>query len=185
MTGTETRHAPAVRLFFALWPEAQLQTQFHREGQKLFRLCGGHRTRRENIHMTLAFLGDVDPAHLERVKAIAAAIELPAFHLLFTRLGWWRSNQVAWAATEDTPRPLADLVRALQLGLAREGFKFDERRFFPHVTLLRKAHCSRSIIQSHPILWIVNDFALVRSTLREDGAHYAIMQRWRLRGAPG
>jgi 2'-5' RNA ligase len=73
-------------------------------------------------------------------------------------------------------------VKQLQLGLAAEGFKFDERPFFPHVTLLRKARCSQMIVQSHPMLWVVNEFVLVRSTLQPDGPHYAIVQRWPLQG---
>lgn len=171
-----------VRLFFALWPEAPLQRQFYQAGEQLHHLCGGRRTRRENLHMTVAFLGAVDAAQLKRVQAIAASIQVSAFALVFTRLGWWRSNHVAWAATEETPRPLLDLVRQLQLALAGEGFKFDERRFLPHVTLLRKARCGQAIVQSHPMLWVVNEFALVRSTLRPDGPHYSIVDRWPLRG---
>lgn len=171
-----------VRLFFALWPEATLQQQFHKAGERLHHICGGRRTRRENIHMTIAFLGEVEAERLERAKAIAADINLPGFALVFTRLGWWRSNQVAWAATEETPRALLDLVKQLQMGLAQEGFKFDERRFLPHVTLLRKAQCSHSIVQSHPMLWVVNEFVLVRSTLQPDGPHYAIVERWPLKG---
>lgn len=170
-----------VRLFFALWPDAALQQQFYQAGEKLHHLCGGRRTRRENIHMTLAFLGEVDAVRLERVKTIAAGIDVSSFALVFTRLGWWRSNQVAWAATDETPRPLTDLVKQLQLGLASEGFKFDERRFLPHVTLLRKAKCSQSILNNHPMLWLAHEFVLVRSTLQPGGPHYTIVGRWPLR----
>jgi len=67
-------------------------------------------------------------------------LRLPAFDMLFTRLGWWRQNQVAWAATDETPRPLIDLVKQLQLGLSAEGFKFDERRY------LRMSRCCAKLI---------------------------------------
>ena len=151
-----------------------------RTGQKLSRHCGGRRTRRENIHLTLAFLGAVEPERLDRVIAVADQIRLPSFALAFNRLGWWRQNQVAWAASSETPRPLLDLFKALQLGLVQEGFKFDERRFLPHVTLLRKANCPAAMLDSEPLLWRVNDFVLVRSTLQEGGPHYAIVKRWPL-----
>ena len=157
-----------------------MQEAFFRTGQKLSRHCGGRRTRRENIHLTLAFLGAVEPERLDRVIAVADQIRLPPFALAFNRLGWWRQNQVAWAASSETPRPLLDLFKELQLGLVQEGFKFDERRFLPHVTLLRKAHCPAVMLDSEPLLWRVNDFVLVRSTLQEDGPHYAIVKRWPL-----
>ncbi len=172
--------AAPVRLFFALWPEPELQANFYAVGQKLYRRCGGSRTRRENIHMTLAFLGAVEAARLERVMAVAERIHLPGFTLVFSRLGWWRQNQVAWAALAETPLPLSDIVKALRRGLMQEGFKFDERRYLPHVTLLRKAHCPDGVVESYPIRWRVNEFALVRSTLHESGAHYAIVKRWPL-----
>lgn len=172
--------AEPVRLFFALWPEASLQQALYEAGNKLYLRCGGRRTRRENIHLTLAFLGAVEADRLQRITDVADQITLPAFDLLFTRLGWWRQNQVAWAATDETPRPLIDLVKQLQLGLSAEGFKFDERRFQAHVTLLRKANCPQGLIDSPPIVWQAKDFVLVRSTLHEDGPHYAIVKRWPL-----
>jgi len=169
-----------VRLFFALWPEAELQQAFFAAGNKLHQRCGGRRTRRENIHLTLAFLGAVEPARLPHVIAVADQIALPRFEMIFDRLGWWRQNQVAWAATSETPRAIVDLVKALQLGLAAQGFKFDERRFVPHITLLRKANCPPGVIDNPPIVWEADAFVLVRSTLQEDGPHYAIERRWAL-----
>ena len=163
-----------------LWPAALLQQAFNEAGAKLHQHCGGRRTRRENIHLTLAFLGAVEAERLQRVIAVADLIRLPTFDLVFNRLGWWRQTQVAWAATAETPRPLIDLVKQLQMGLAAEGFKFDERRFVPHVTLLRKANCPNSAINCSPIAWPAHEFVLARSTLREGGPHYAIVQRWPL-----
>ncbi len=178
-------NAAPIRLFFALWPEASLQQTFYEAGSKLFQRCGGRRTRRENIHLTLAFLGGVDADRVQGVTDVADQIKLPAFNLLFTRLGWWRQNQVAWAATDETPRPLMELVQQLQRGLSAEGFKFGEQCFLPHVTLLRKANCPPGLIDSPPIAWPANAFVLVRSTLREGGPHYAIVQRWPLQPAEG
>ena len=169
-----------VRLFFALWPEPGLQASFYAVGQKLYRRCGGSRTRRENIHLTLAFLGAVEADQMQCITGVADQIALPAFDISFNRLGWWHRNQVAWAAADETPRPLIDLVKQLQLGLSAEGFKFDERRFQAHVTLLRKANCPQGLIDSSPIVWNAKDFVLVRSTLHEGGSHYAIVQRWPL-----
>ena len=169
-----------VRLFFALWPEAKLQQTFYDAGLKLYQRCGGRRTRRENIHLTLAFLGTVEADRMHPVIEVADQIRLPAFDMLFTRVGWWRQNQVAWAATDEAPRPLIDLVKQLQRALSAEGFKFDERRFQAHVTLLRKANCPPGLIENQPIAWQANEFVLVRSTLHEDGPHYAIAKRWPL-----
>ena len=172
--------AEPVRLFFALWPETGLQRTFYESGLKLYQRCGGRRTRRENIHLTLAFLGVVEADRMPAVMQVADLIQLPAVDLLFSRMGWWRQNQVAWAATDETPRLLIDLVKQLQLGLMAAGFKFDERRYQAHVTLLRKANCPQGLIDSALIRWQAKDFVLVQSTLHANGPHYAIVQRWPL-----
>ena len=101
------------RLFFALWPEPVLQQAFYDTGKTLFNLCGGRRTRRENIHLTLAFLGAVEADRTNRVIAVADQLEAPRFELLFDRLGWWRQNQVAWAASSEVPRALSTLVGSM------------------------------------------------------------------------
>lgn len=173
--------AEPVRLFFALRPDALLQQRFYHAGSKLAERCGGRRTRRDNIHLTLAFLGAVEADRLQGILDVADGIDLPGFDLLFTRVGWWRQNQVAWAAVDAPPRPLLDLVKQLRLGLIASGFKFDERRYQAHVTLLRLASCPAGLIDNEPIAWRAQDFALMRSSLRDDGPHYAIVQRWPLR----
>lgn len=172
--------ANSARLFFALWPDAQIQAEFVSAAKRMQQTCGGHRTRRENMHLTLAFLGETDTEKIPAVIDAASRVHNPSFELAFARLGWWHTNQVAWAAPDHPPLALHELVKNLRLDLMALGFKFDERRFFPHVSLLRKAHCAAGGVHTAPIIWPVESFALVRSTARHDGAHYAIIQRWAL-----
>ena len=122
----------------------------------------------------------MEAQRLPGVLAAADQIQCAGFELIFDRLGWWRQNQVAWAGCSETPRQLLDLVKSLQLGLVQEGFKFDERRFLPHITLLRKAQCHDTIVDNQPISWEAKDFVLVSSTLHPDGPHYTIVKRWPL-----
>jgi 2'-5' RNA ligase len=172
--------AKPLRLFFALWPDEATQGRFDRAGQVLHRACGGKRTRRENIHLTLAFLGDAPAERVVGVSAIAQRLSIPAFDLNFDRLGWWRRNQIGWSAPSDAPKPLFDLVSGLQNGLAAEGFKSEDRPYLPHLTLLRRAHCRDSHFDAEAIAWPVRDFVLVSSTLSENGSAYKIIGRWDL-----
>jgi 2'-5' RNA ligase len=172
-----------LRLFFALWPDAATQESFDRAGQAMHRKCGGKRTRRENIHLTLVFLGDVDAGRVDAVRNVAARVAVPAFGLSFDRLGWWRRNQIAWSAPADAPRPLFDLVSALQAGLAPQGFKTEDRPYLPHLTLLRRAHCKETHFDAAPIAWPVREFVLVSSVLSENGSAYEIIGRWELHAA--
>jgi len=172
-----------LRLFFALWPDEATQEQFALAGQMLHRACGGKRTRRENIHLTLAFLGDVAADRVETVRAVAGRIAVPAFDLSFDRLGWWRRNQIAWSAPSEAPQPLFDLVSGLQAGLVAEGFKTEDRPYVPHLTLLRRAHCKEAHSAAEPIPWPVREFVLVSSVVSENGSAYEIIGRWKLTAA--
>jgi 2'-5' RNA ligase len=172
-----------LRLFFALWPDEATQRGFDRAGQLLHRHCGGKRTRRENIHLTLAFLGDVPAQRVEALHLLAQGVAVPAFQLEFDRFGWWRRNQIAWAAPSDAPRPLFELVETLQNGLAAEGFRTEARAYLPHITLLRRAHCGDKRVDIEAIAWPVSEFVLVSSAMSENGSSYEIVGRWALRAA--
>ena len=51
-----------MRLFFALWPPEDLSRALADGAEALARRFGGKPARRETIHLTLAFLGEVDAA---------------------------------------------------------------------------------------------------------------------------
>ena len=172
-----------LRLFFALWPDEATQRNFDRAGQLLYRDCGGKRTRRDNIHLTLAFLGDVPIERVDVLRTIAQSLSIPVFDLNFDRLGWWRRNQIGWSAPGDAPKALFDLVNGLQQGLAAQGFKTEDRAYLPHITLLRRAHCKAVHFEAEAIAWPVREFVLVSSVLSENGSAYEIIGRWDLQAA--
>jgi 2'-5' RNA ligase len=64
MSDTSSLTARPLRLFFACWPDAALQEQLAQLGRQLQRQSGGKPSRRENLHLTLVFLGDVASSDL-------------------------------------------------------------------------------------------------------------------------
>ena len=173
----------AERLFFALWPGAAVSAELSEAGKYLHGICGGRRTRVETIHLTLAFLGDVEPARVDNLRALAGEIRAPAFTFNLTRLGWWSHNRIAWAAPDETPDELVLLTDELRERLLGAGFRFDTKPFVPHITMLRKAECGNKPLPSVAIEWRVEDFVLVRSVAkREGGSVYKVAGRWPLLG---
>ena len=57
-----------MRLFFALWPPPATARALEDWTRKVMEQTGGKPMHAENIHLTLAFLGEAEPG-----KAIAAA----------------------------------------------------------------------------------------------------------------
>lgn len=174
-----SKPAPA-RLFFALWPGAATSAGLAEAGECLHGVCGGRRNRAETIHLTLAFLGDVEPERIDDLLALAGEIQAPAFSLNLTRFGWWPHNRIVWAAPDGTPAELMLLVDALRESLLGAGFRFDTKPFVPHITLLRKADCRKKPLPAGEIEWRVEDFVLVRSVPGESGSAYEVAGRWPL-----
>jgi len=143
---------------------------------------GGRATRRETIHLTLAFLGDVPESRLAELVEVAAAVRGAAFDLSLDRLGYWQHNHLLWAGGQ-MPAALAELQATLSQALVGNGFKVDGagRSFVPHVTLVRKLPpaCRLAAGQEMPLPalpWPCQRFFLVRSRLSSSGSEYLILR---------
>jgi 2'-5' RNA ligase len=172
--------ASQARVFFALWPDAATAEQLHALGGELHRHCGGRRMRRESLHLTLAFLGDVPRDRVAELLALAAGVAGEAFSLIMERTGSWKGNRVVWAAPQATPPALGRLADALSSTLRGAGFTLEERPFSPHLTLLRNARLPPPADMWVQVCWPVASFALVESERLADGAHYRVLERWSL-----
>lgn len=168
------------RLFFALWPTARASKVLHEAGRELQKACGGKLTRRETVHLTLVFLGEVAEEKIPRIAAVAAGVQAPSFRVAFNRYGWWKHNRIVWAMPEETPAPMAELVKGLEEGLKQEGFAFDQRPYVPHITLLRKARQRPDEAGLPAAEWAVGEFVLVKSVLDREGSNYEVVGRWPL-----
>lgn len=93
----------------------------------------------EQVHLTLHFLGEVDPPLLEEIAAAVEHPATPAFPLTTGHLGAFpslRQPRVLWLGLEESS-PLRALHLELGLSLARIGLEGDTRAFHPHLTLAR------------------------------------------------
>ncbi|OLE19904.1 MAG: 2'-5' RNA ligase [Betaproteobacteria bacterium 13_1_20CM_3_63_8] len=161
-----------MRLFFALWPPAETALALEAWARTA---AEGKVTRTENIHLTLAFLGESDPQ-----KAIRAAerVRARAFELRIERAQYWRENDIVWAGPEAIAPQWRDLVVQLHQGLHEEGFVLDQRPFAAHITLLRKARRPRTLPPLPPLDWPVSEFLLVRSQVSSKGSTYEPLRRF-------
>lgn len=166
------------RLFFAVWPDETAARTLAAVAREAQAGCAGRAMRRETLHLTLAFLGELDEARQAEAMAVAATIRAAPFDLCLDRLGYWKHNRILWAGG-DCP-PLAALAAGLHRGLAGAGFPLDRRDFAAHLTLLRNARCPTLPPLAAPVAWPVREFVLARSRLARDGAAYEIVGRWPL-----
>jgi len=165
-----------MRLFFALWPPAEAARALARWAHEAQRATGGKTIDEAKIHLTLAFLGEADPAGAIRaarkVKSVRHALPIEEAR-------YWRESGIVWAGPRETPPALKALVESLGLQLYREEFILERRPFAAHVTLIRKARAAK--LPPLPALdWPVDEFLLVRSSLSPAGSTYEPLERFAL-----
>ena len=171
------------RIFFALWPDADTRARLDALAVKAHAAFGGRRMRSDTLHMTLAFIGDIDAARVDLALAAAGGLgPQPAFSMTIDQLRCWRHNRIVWCGPKVVPAVLAETASLLGERLAATGFRLDARAFAAHATLLRNADCSRGGPDFVPFDWEVGQIVLVESSLAADGARYDLIGRWPLAG---
>jgi 2'-5' RNA ligase len=172
--------ASSQRLFFALWPEDEVRRQIYRTAQRVTPQGRGQPVANDNLHLTLAFLGAVDAAQQDCLKAAAVGIAAAPFSLQLDRLGHWRRSEILWLACRKPPAPLLQLAEALRAAAQACGIDVDSRPYMPHVSLVRRLRKVTILPEIGPINWPAGDFALVKSDTLPTGVHYTVLQRWPL-----
>jgi len=182
MTDEETP-APAERrrrkrVFFALWPDDPTRHAIERACRRAIRLSGGRPTAKRNLHITVAFLGDVDDEQLERAARVPP-IEVGPIELELDVLGYFPVPRVLWLGPQTVPPALIELERALWEGLEREGFEREPRIYRPHLTLARRARAVDGETIT-PVRWRIDALTLVESVPMHRNVHYEPLRQWPL-----
>lgn len=95
----------------------------------------GRAVRAENLHLTLAFIGDLEESVAKRLAGRIATIDPVDLRFEFSHTGSFRSG-ILWAGLEEKSiiEGLAERVRRM---LDEEGIHYDTKPFRAHVTLAR------------------------------------------------
>jgi len=176
------------RVFFALWPPAEIARRLSAVADSFAKSAGGRATRRETIHLTLAFIGDVALECLPDLERAARKVRAEAFDLTLDQFGMWRHNRIFWAGCSVQPPAMAGLSAALVAELLAAGFNVANARrsFTPHITLVRKVVALGAALPScEPLAWRCRKFVLVRSTLSAAGSSYQTVAEFPLAGFEG
>ena len=96
-----------------------------------------------NLHMTLAFIGEYDDP--KKVKQVIARVPVPKFRLALSEKG--NFGNILWAGVKGNQK-LSAYVKELRAALKEEGVPFENDKFIPHITLIRKA-CAKKPYQAH------------------------------------
>ncbi|MBR2832419.1 MAG: RNA 2',3'-cyclic phosphodiesterase [Oscillospiraceae bacterium] len=129
-----------MRLFIAVPLSGEMRAALTAVQEELRRRgARGTYTREENLHLTLAFIGEY-PAP-DAVISAMESVPFPAVSLALDGAGSF--GEVWWAGLRES-EALAAYVKRLRRALAEAGIPFDRKRFSPHITLLRRPGISEA-----------------------------------------
>ncbi len=129
-----------MRLFIAINFDDETKARMLDVQDRLRAKGRGRFTTPENLHLTLAFLGEVDEARLPSLKDVMSSLTVPRMELRFSHVGCFRRDSELWWIGAEADPSLMKLQRELISGLKAAGFSPDEKRFRPHITLARDMH---------------------------------------------
>ncbi|HXJ17853.1 MAG TPA: RNA 2',3'-cyclic phosphodiesterase [Candidatus Polarisedimenticolia bacterium] len=133
-----------MRLFVALDLPVAVRQALDELIARLKRQCRDARwVRTEGMHLTLKFIGWVDPAEPKRFDSLRASLatvrsDTPV-EMRFRGVGFFpnaRRPRVAWCGVEASPN-LAEIVADIERALEPLGVPREQREFVPHLTLAR------------------------------------------------
>ena len=147
----------------------------------------------DGLHLTLAFIGEVDSATQRRVEDALAGVTARMLRMELHGLGCFPPRgapRVLW--TGASPKDdLASLAGAVRRALGRAGVAPERRRFMPHVTIARfRRPPSPTELQGYLVAHSlfrtsgadVASFHLFSSVLRSSGARYTMEATFPLAG---
>lgn len=168
-----------MRVFIALNIPNKMKDNLERSASQFKDLAtGGNFTRKENYHITLHFLGNVEENNLIYIQSAMDAIKaLPAPCLAISQFAVLRASNVVCARFNKNSR-LTDLHDVLADNLEKMGFTVERRAYRPHVTMIRKfafnlpfSEVTKSVdVYNKP--FNATEVVLYQSVFTDDGVTY-------------
>lgn len=146
-----------------------------------------------NYHITLKFLGDVEPYYINSINQLIKhlALKIRSFTLQYNEVGIFgtkKQPRVIWFGFKDQDT-IHELQASIENSLTDLGFMAEEKTFHPHLTLAR----IKNIQDTKPLMnyielnnpkiegeITIKEFQLFQSVLQPEGPVYSIVQQFRL-----
>ncbi len=184
-----------IRAFIAvdISPQARAALEAIVEGLTRGGASGVRWVRPEGVHLTLKFLGDIDPALVDTVLgSIERAVQgTGPITLALSGVGAFpniNNPRVVWGGLKGDLETLKELQARIDETLHSDpGLPRETRPFTPHLTLgrlrqeaptevrRRVADAIRQAAIEGEVEWRVEEVALIRSTLTPSGAVYEVL----------
>jgi 2'-5' RNA ligase len=172
--------AGMARLFFAVVPDDAVRGRLAQAAGSLALRTGARPVARNNLHATLAFVGDVPAVSIDALREIGRAQTACRFAMRFDAFEFWPKPAVVVVRATEVPQPLEALWLRLHADLAMHGWAQNPKRLRPHVTLARHVAQSPDFPPLGAFDWEARDFSLLRSDTSGLQPSYTVLDTWPL-----
>lgn len=149
---------------------------------------GAHWQRDDQLHLTLAFIGDASRRTMHEIEGELSRIDVTPFELQLRGVGLFgkpKQPKTLWAGVADKA-PLVHLHEKICHAMECVGVEVERRKYKPHVTLARFRRRQEARIGD----WLtdnellvtpsvtVDHFTLFSSQLTHEGSFYTVESRF-------
>lgn len=127
-----------MRLFVAILLSQEMTDALYQTMQTLRQhTVAGRFSRRENLHLTLAFIGETN--RVAQAKQALSSVQADPFSMQLDGVGRFRRDggDIVWAGLRKN-KSLEQLAQQVQQQLRQAGFVLQDRSFAAHLTLGRE-----------------------------------------------
>ncbi|RLJ00984.1 MAG: RNA 2',3'-cyclic phosphodiesterase [Candidatus Aenigmatarchaeota archaeon] len=154
------------------------------EMAKEFQEKGIRKVGKQNLHLTLKFLGDADEKKIEEIQQVLKTVDCAKFEISLKNIGFFPNKdfiKVVWVGIENGRNEIIELQKQIDQKLEKCGFK-PEKKYEPHLTIARV----KSIKDRKEFLeklkeikfednFNVSNFELMESKLNPSGPVYRVL----------
>lgn len=129
-----------MRLFIAVNFDDKIKDKIMDAAERLKKeSVRGSFSARDNLHITVVFIGEVEPHRVDIIKEIMDSVTEKSFNVSISGIGAFKRNEgdIYWLGIKDF-EPLARISGYLSRRLKKAGFSMEDRPFKPHLTLGRR-----------------------------------------------
>lgn len=137
-----------------------------------------------NLHLTLAFLGNISESNVDNLTKVANQLAKKltsknGYQLNADHLGVFAKAQVLFIGLAQTPEWLNSLATEIENAAKSLNIRIDERPYHPHITISRKVkHLPEPI--DFNISLSIHSFSLYLSESTEHGVVYSPVKTFNL-----
>ncbi len=181
-----------MRCFISIELAENVKAQIFHAFEKLknSKTCYGNFVKKDNLHLTLKFLGNISEEKIEEIKKVLEKIDFRQFPVETGKIGFFpNENYVRTLWIDLKASDFEFLKNEIDEKLHKLGFNEKDKNFTTHITVARikgienKQNFFNKLEEIAPkkMFFIVNRFSLVKSILKRKGSEYKTLKEFHMR----